>query len=122
MVSEDSSLVAETVDLTNSSSESEVVSLVEMDIDSRIDAIVESCKNSGYSQNPGQILKYLQQKLITGRPLEILDPTSSEKGDTNVTMVDREKILETGFEEILALKDKFTTLEVQFYGEVSVIK
>ena len=122
MVSEDSSLVAETADLTNSSSESEVVSLVEMDIDSRIDAIVESCKNSGYSQNPGQILKYLQQKLITGRPLEILDPTSSEKGDTNVTMVDREKILETGFEEILALKDKFTTLEVQFYGEVSVIK
>ena len=122
MVSEDSSLVAETVDLTNSSSESEVVSLVEMDIDSRIDAIVESCKNSGYSQNPGQILKYLQQKLITGRPLEILDPTSSEKGDTNVTMVDREKILETGFEEILVLKDKFTTLEVQFYGEVSVIK
>ena len=37
-------------------------------------------------------------------------------------MVDREKILETGFEEILALKDTFTTLEVQFYGEVSIIK
>ena len=50
-----------------------------MDVDSRIDAIVESCKNSEYSQNPVQILKYLQQKLITGRPLEILDPTSSEK-------------------------------------------
>ena len=122
MVSEDSSLVAKTVDLTNSSKESEVVSLIEMDIDSRIDAIVKSCKNSGYSQNPVQILTYLEQKLITGRPLKILDPTSSEKGDTNLIMVDREKILETGFEEILALKDKFTTLEVQFYGEVSVIK
>ena len=122
MVSEDSSLVAKTVDLTNSSKESEVVSLIEMDIDSRIDAIVKSCKNSGYSQNPVQILTYLEQKLITGRPLKILDPTSSEKGDTNLIMVDREKILETGFEEILALKDKFATLEVQFYGEVSVIK
>ena len=69
-----------------------------MNIDYRIDAIVESCKNSGYRQNPVQILKYLQQKLITGWPLEILDPTSSEKGDTNRIMVDRENILETRFE------------------------
>ena len=45
-----------------------------------------------------QILKYLQEKLITGRPLEILDPTSCEKSDTNPIMVDRENILETGFE------------------------
>ena len=102
MVSEGSSLVAETVELTNTSRESETVSLVEMDIDSRIDVIVESCKSSGYSQNPVQILKYLQQKLITGRSLEILDPTSSEKGNTNLVMVDRKNILETGFEEILA--------------------
>ena len=46
--------------------------------------------------------------------------TSCEKGDTNLIMVDLENILETGFEEILVLKDKFTTLEVQFYGEVSL--
>ena len=60
----------------NASPESEAVSLVEMDIDSRIDAIVESCKSSGYIQNPVQILMCLQEKLITGRPLEILDSTS----------------------------------------------
>ena len=65
-----------------------------------------------------QILKYLQEKLIAGRPLEILDPTSCEKGDTNLIMVDHENILETGFEEILALE--LTTLELQFYGEVSL--
>ena len=82
-IENDSSLGVETVDLTNASPESEVVSLVEMDIESRIDAFVESCKSSGYSQNPVQILKYLQEKLITGRPLEMLDPTSCEKGDTN---------------------------------------
>ena len=122
MVSKDSSLVAETVELTNTSRKSEAVSLVKMDIDSRIDDIVEGCKSSGYSQNQVQILKYLQQKLITGRPLEILDPTSCEKGNTNLVMVDRENILETGLEEILALKDKFTTLEMQNYGEVSVIE
>ena len=120
LVSKDSSLVAETVELTNTSRKSEAVSLVKMDIDSRIDDIVEGCKSSGYSQNQVQILKYLQQKLITGRPLEILDPTSCEKGNTNLVMVDRENILETGLEEILALKDKFTTLEMQNYGEVSV--
>ena len=122
MVSEGSSLVAETVELTNTSRESETVSPVEMDIDSRIDVIVESCKSSGYCQNPVQILKYLQQKLITGRSLEILDPNSSEKGNTNLVMVVRKNILETGFEEILALKDKFTTLEMNFYGEVRVIE
>ena len=122
MVSEGSSLVAETVELTNTSRESETVSLVEMDIDSRIDVIVESCKSSGYSQNPVQILKYLQQKLITGRSLEILDPNSSEKSNTNLVMVVRKNILETGFDEILALKDKFTTLEMDFYGEVRVIE
>ena len=122
MVSEGSSLVAETVELTNTSRESETVSPVEMDIDSRIDVIVESCKSSGYSQNPVQILKYLQQKLITGRSLEILDPNSSEKSNTNLVMVVRKNILETGFEEILALKDKFTTLEMNFYGEVRVIE
>ena len=119
-IEDDSSLVADTVDLTNASPESEKVSLVEMDIDSRIDVIIESYKSSGYIQNPVQILKYLQEKLITARPLEILDPASCEKGDTNLIMVDRESILETGFVEILALKDKFTTLEVQFYGEVSL--
>ena len=122
LVSKDSSLVAETVELTNTSRKSEAVSLVKMDIDSRIDDIVEGCKSSGYSQNQVQILKYLQQKLITGRPLEILDPTSCEKGNTNLVMVDRESILETGLEQILALKDKFTTLEMQNYGEVSVIE
>ena len=122
LVSKDSSLVAETVELTNTSRKSEAVSLVKMDIDSRIDDIVEGCKSSGYSQNQVQILKYLQQKLITGRPLEILDPTSCEKGNTNLVMVDRENILKAGLEEILALKDKFTTLEMQNYGEVSVIE
>ena len=85
-IEKDSSLGVETVDLTNASPESEVVSLVEMDIESRIDAFVESC----------------------------------EKGDTNLIMMNRENIFETGFEEILALKDKFTTLEVQFYSEVSL--
>ena len=59
-IEKDSSLVAESVDLTNASPESEAVSLVEMDIDSKIDNIVENRKCSGYIQNPVQILKYLQ--------------------------------------------------------------
>ena len=72
-IESDSSLVPETVDLTSASPESEAVSLVEMGIEPGIDAIVESCKSSRYSENP------VQEKLITGRLLEILDPTSCEK-------------------------------------------
>ena len=49
-IENDSSLVAETVDLTIASPESEAVSLIEIDIDSRIDATVESCKSSGISK------------------------------------------------------------------------
>lgn len=34
-------------------------------------------------------------------------------------LVDRKEILETFFEEIEAINNRFLTLEVQFYGEVS---
>ena len=82
-----------------------------MDIDSRISAIVESFKSSGKAKISANI-KVSTRKLKASRQLEILDPTSCKGGDTNFIMVDRENILETEFEEILALKDKFTTLEV----------
>ena len=72
-----------------------------------------------FDQNPVEILKYLQKKLLSGRVLDVEDPTISIDGKTNFIMVDRSNILVTGFDEIASLQDKFITLEVQFYNEVS---
>ena len=38
-----------------------------------------------------------------------------EEGATSWIMVDRQKLLKTGFDEIQLLPNKFLTLEVQFY-------
>ena len=77
-------------------------------------------KARSFDQNPVEIVKYLQKKLLSGRVLDVEDPTISLDGKTNFIMVDRNNILETGFDEIGSLQDKFITLEVQFYNEVSV--
>ena len=62
----------------------------------------------------------MQKKMIAGRRLEIEDVTEDNTaGETNFVVVDRNNVLETGFDETMALKNKFLTLEVQFYDEVS---
>ena len=77
-------------------------------------------KARSFDQNAVEILKYLQKKLLSGRVLDVEDPTISLDGKTNFIMVDRNNILETGFDESASLQDKFITLKVQFYNEVSV--
>lgn len=42
------------------------------------------------------------------------------KGDTSFIMVDRNNLLQTGFDELRAIENIFLTLEVQFYGEVCI--
>lgn len=74
------------------------------------------------AKTPAEILRISQAVLIHGRELEITDESVSPQGDTNFIMVDRYKIIETAFKEIMNLEDKFLTLEIQFYGEVSARK
>ena len=73
--------------------------------------------------NPVEILKKKQNDVVTGRDLEIIDVNSVTVGDTNYIIVDREDILQTGFEELenkteMELRN---TLEGQFYAEVSLL-
>ena len=68
--------------------------------------------------NPVEILKRKKQN-----DLEIIDNNSVTVGDTNYIIVDREDILQTGFEELenkteMELRN---TLEGQFYAEVSLL-
>ena len=69
---------------------------------------------------PTEMLRYLQKKIVTGRPLEVTDPTSSLEGETNFITVDRHNILKTTFEELSDVTDPRVTFEIQFYGEVAV--
>lgn len=47
-----------------------------------------------------------------------MDETNLLEGKTNFILVDRNRIIESSFEEIKAIEDLRTCLEVQFYGEV----
>jgi hypothetical protein len=69
-------------------------------------------------QDPVEILRYLQSVIVCGRKLEITDTTQCDEGETNFIIVDRNNILETGFEEVGSIENLRKTLEVQFYDEV----
>ena len=69
---------------------------------------------------PTEMLRYLQKKIVSGRPLEVTNSSRILEGETNFITVDRHKILETTFEELKHAADPRVTFEVQFYGEQAV--
>ena len=60
----------------------EVINLCESEdeISDIVEEIVKECENC---QNPTEILRCAQNKIVTGRQLDITDPTSELFGDTN---------------------------------------
>ena len=66
---------------------------------------------------PAEMLRYLQKKIVKGRPLEINDTSVDLKGETNFITVDRDDILQTTFDELKNVADPSITFQVQFYGE-----
>ena len=94
-----------TVTIVNS--ENEIKDII---IDKEIVDIIEHCKTKDLN-NPVEILKYMQTRLVQGRPLEIEDVTQCISGATNVITVDRSDLMNTGLEEIQQISNKFVTLE-----------
>ncbi|KAK3609195.1 hypothetical protein CHS0354_003175 [Potamilus streckersoni] len=92
------------------------------DTDCHISVIVtkaiEYCRKENIS-DPVEILKKLQDVIVTGRPLEVEDITVGAEGDTKFILVDRINVLSTGMDEISAITNLRKTLEVQFYNEVA---
>ena len=68
-----------------------------------------------------EILRKIQQEMVTGRPLEIEDVSQCIEGDTNFVMVDRLNLLTTARDEIESLTNLRPTLEIQFYNEVGIL-
>ena len=86
-----------------------------------VDETLSICKSEGYESNPVEILRCLQNKLVCGRSLEVVDEHTCPEGATNYIMVDRDEIVNTGLREIETITNFFLTLEVQFYGEVCLV-
>lgn len=70
-------------------------------------------------ENPVEILRLYQKKIVCGRSLEVENEGDILTGETNFIVVDRNNILKTGFDEISGLSNLRLCLEVQFYDEVS---
>eukprot|EP00794_Sanderia_malayensis_P001054 gene1054-382_t len=69
--------------------------------------------------DPVEILKYLQQKIVTGRALEISSVDTEILGETNYITVDRENIIQTTFDELQFISNPRLTFQVDFMGEDS---
>lgn len=69
---------------------------------------------------PTEMLRYLQKKILSGRPLEVTNSSRILEGETNSITADRHNILETTFEELKHVVDPRVTFEVQFYVEQAV--
>lgn len=69
-------------------------------------------------EDPIEILKIAQDKIIKGRKLELESESGTIEGATNFILVDRENLLETAFVKIKEIVDLRNTLEVQFNEEV----
>ncbi|XP_028417587.1 uncharacterized protein LOC114542024 isoform X2 [Dendronephthya gigantea] len=88
----------------------------EKTVDNIIAELVQYCHSNDVS-DPVEILSCYQSMFVKGRALEIKDPSVCEEDDTNIIFIDRENVLDTGFDEIDQIQNLRTTLEIEFYGE-----
>lgn len=96
---------------------------LQSDLKSEVDRVVEDCIsfcNEHNISDPVSILRIYQSKLVTGRPLELSDETSTSgiEGETNILFIDRANIIQTAIDEVNSLTDLRKCVEIQFYGEV----
>lgn len=99
---------------SNSSTNSSHIVIEEINVDE----IVKLCAEMN---NPVEILRLLQRDIVQGRLLDVEDGAEALVGETTFIAVDRENMLETGFDEIRSLPtaELRKTLQVQFYNEVN---
>ena len=67
--------------------------------------------------DPVEILKFLQNNVVTGRPLEVSSIDSIPEGETNYITVNREDILRSTFDELTYIHNPRNTFQVDFMGE-----
>ena len=67
--------------------------------------------------DPVEILTFLQNNVVTGRPLEVSSIDSIPEGETTYITVNREDILRRTFDELTYIHNPRNTFQVDFMGE-----
>ena len=107
------------IQATNQQLGGEAVDDARRSISNLEDILEQVAIKSADSGNPVQMLQCLQDSVVVGRALEIVNVSESLEGDVNYILVNRYNLLETAFDEIQLIENPRLTLQVQFYGEVS---
>ena len=84
-----------------------------------VNKVIAYCNDN--IQNPVEILRCLQEAVVPRRKLELESDSELIEGKTNNVGIDRSNVLQTALDEIGDIKDLRLTLEVDFYGEVSLL-
>ena len=66
-----------------------------------------------------ELLRFLQEKIVNGRKLEVSSCEETCEGETNFISVDRDRVLQTTFSELEFINDYTLTFKVDFMGEES---
>ena len=96
-----------------------VQNIEEESVESLVSRIVAYCRSQQVT-DPVEILRYYQSQFVIGRDLDITNPNETCEGVTSYILVDRGNILETSFDELKEISNLRLTLQVNFYGEVSM--
>ena len=84
---------------------------------------INSVINTAKSQNlhdPIELIRVLQEKIVTGRALELTSCEEACEGATNFITVNRDRVLETTFSELEFIDNYRLTFKVDYMGEESV--
>ena len=84
-----------------------------------IESIISSVKEENLL-NPIEVLRFIQQKVVAGRSLDLYSLQEVMEGETNYITVDRDRILESTFCEFQCIENFRLTFKVDFMGEESV--
>ena len=84
-----------------------------------INSVIDIAKSQNL-QDPIELIRFLQEKIVTGRALELTSCEEACEGATNFITVDRDRVLETTIRELEFIDNYRLTFKVDFMGEESV--
>lgn len=71
--------------------------------DPSVDLLAKHCVNycrANGIENPVEILRYAQNLIVRGRPLDVQDVSESLEGETNFILINRQDVLKSVMNEI----------------------
>ena len=83
-----------------------------------INPVIDTAKSQNL-HDPIELIRFLQEKIVTGRALELTSCEEACEGATNFITVDRDRVLETTFSELEFIDNYRLTFKVDFMGEES---